>query len=101
MLRNTAPSSVFCYTYVVESIFDSNRYIGYTNNLNRRLAEHRRGDSFATKFRRPFSLVYYEACRSEADAKRREGYLKTTQGRRFLSLRLLEHKRSSALASGR
>lgn len=101
MPRNTTPSSVFCYTYVLESALDGNRYIGYTNNLNRRIAEHRRGSSFATKFRRPFNLVYYEACRSEADAKRREGYLKTTQGNRFLSLRLLEYKRSSALASGR
>ena len=101
MPRNTTSSSVFFYTYVLESQVDGNRYIGYMNSLNRRIEEHRRGASFATKFRRPFKIVYYEACRSDVDAKRREGYLKTTQGNRFLSLRLLEYKRLSALASGR
>lgn len=101
MPRNTTSSSVLFYTYILESQFDGNRYIGYTNNLNRRLEEHRRGLSFATKFRGPFKIIYYEACRSEVDAKRREGYMKTTHGNRFLSLRLLNYKRLSALASGR
>jgi len=101
MPRNTTSSSVFFYTYVLESLFDGNRYIGYTNNLMRRLEEHRKGLSFATKFRLPFKLVYFEGCRNVSDAKRRENYLKTTQGRRFLGLRLMEYKRSSALASGR
>lgn len=100
MPRNTMSSSVFFYVYVLESLFDGDRYIGYTNNLKRRLEEHRRGYSFATKFRRPFKLIYFEGCLSEADAKRREKYLKTTQGRRFMGLRLIEYKRSSALASG-
>ena len=89
------------YTYVFESIADGNRYVGYSNNLNRRLEEHRKGLAFATKFRLPFKLIYFEGCRNVSDAKRREGYLKTTQGSRFLGLRLQEHKRMSALASGR
>ena len=29
-------------------------------------------------------LIYVEACLNEEDAKRRENYLKTTQGGRFL-----------------
>jgi len=41
----------------------------------------------------PFRLIYFEGCLNEEDAKRREGYLKTTQGRRFLGLRLLEYSR--------
>ena len=37
----------------------------------------------------PFKLIYFEGCLNEEDAKRREGYLKTTQGRRFMGLRLI------------
>ncbi|OGE83562.1 MAG: hypothetical protein A3B10_03295 [Candidatus Doudnabacteria bacterium RIFCSPLOWO2_01_FULL_44_21] len=36
---------------------------------------------------------------TEKDAKRREKYLKTTQGRRFLGLRLLEYKRQRAFGT--
>jgi putative endonuclease len=92
MPRNTT-SSTFFYTYVLESLKDLDRYIGYTNNLKRRLEEHKKGLSFATKFRLPFKLIYFEGCLNQEDAKRREDYLKTTQGRRFLGLRLIEYKR--------
>lgn len=92
MPSNTT-SSKFFYVYVLESFKDYKHYIGYTNNLKRRIEEHTKGKSFATKFRLPFILVYYEVCLEEIDAKRREKYLKTTQGRRFLGLRLIEYTR--------
>ncbi len=76
-------------------------YIGYTNNLRRRVEEHKKGVNFSTSFRRPFTLVYFEGCLNQIDAKRRENYLKTTQGRRFIGLRLREYKRQkSAFGSG-
>lgn len=92
MPSNTT-SSVFFYVYVLESLKDGKRYIGFTRDLRRRIEEHNGGKTFSTKFRRPFKLIYYEACLSEDDAKRREGYLKTTQGRRFLGLRLIDYVR--------
>ena len=94
---------MFFYVYVLQSMKDGGRYTGYTNNLRRRIEEHRKGLSFATSFRRPFQLIYFEGCVDEADAKRRENYLKTTQGRRFIGLRLLEYGRRTKkrrLASG-
>ena len=78
----------------MESLKDGDRYIGYTNNLKKRLEEHKKGLSFATKFRLPFRLIYFEGCLNEEDAKRREHYLKTTQGRRFLGLRLTQYQRN-------
>jgi putative endonuclease len=51
-------------------------YIGYTNNLKRRLIEHARGKSKYLKLRRPVRLVYYEAYLSPQDAKEREKSLK-------------------------
>lgn len=99
MPSNTT-SSVFFYIYVLESVKDNKRYTGYTNNLKRRIEEHKKGLNFSTKFRRPFKLIYFEGCTNELDAKRREKYLKTTQGRRFLGLRLIEYKRQTAFVSG-
>ena len=102
MPSNTT-SLVFFYVYILESIKDDKLYIGYTSNLRKRVEEHKKGRSFATKFRLPFILIYFEGCVDEADAKRREYYLKTTQGRRFIGLRLLEYVRrtkSRRLASG-
>ena len=90
MPSNTS-SSVFFYVYVLESIKDGKRYIGYTNNLRKRIEEHNKGKSFSTKPRLPLKLIYFEGCLNEEDAKRREDYLKTTQGRRFLGLRLIKH----------
>lgn len=93
MPSNTTSSVFFHYIYILESLKDFERYVGYTNNLKRRLEEHKKGRSFATKFRRPFRLIYFEGCLNEEDAKRRERYLKTTQGRRFLGLRLIQYER--------
>ncbi len=101
MPSNTT-SSVFFYVYVLESLKDGDRYIGYTSNLRKRLKEDKRGLSFSTKFRLPFRLIYFEGCLNSEDAKRREDYLKTTQGRRFLGLRLLQYQRSkTAFGTGR
>jgi putative endonuclease len=60
------------------------RVLRYSTDLRRRLAEHKRGASFATKSRGPWKLIYYEAYLDERDAKGRERYLKSGAGRRFL-----------------
>jgi putative endonuclease len=99
MPSNTA-SSVFFYINVLESLKDNMLYIGYTNNLKRRMEEHKKGLSFATKYRLPFKLIYSEACTNEQGARRREHYLKTTRGRIFLSLRLKEYRHQKASGSG-
>lgn len=76
------------YTYVLQSIKNDQLYIGYTSDLKYRLVEHNRGSNLSTKRYRPWKIIYYEACLKDSDAKRREGYLKTTQGGRLLKRRL-------------
>ena len=98
MPSNTT-SRVFFYAYVLESKIDGKRYIGYTSNIKRRLEEHKNNKTFSTKYRLPFSLIYFEGCLFSQDAKRREKYFKTHQGRKFLGLRLTEHKRATAFGS--
>jgi len=64
------------YIYLIKSKIDNKLYIGYTNNLRRRFSEHNNKESKSTKFRAPFELIYYEAYKSENDAKDREKKLK-------------------------
>ncbi|MDI6734474.1 MAG: GIY-YIG nuclease family protein [Patescibacteria group bacterium] len=81
----------FYYVYVLESIKDSSRYIGFTNNLKERLEAHNKGLNFLTKPHMPYKLIYFEGCTNTNDAKRREHYFKKTGGRRFLAKRLREY----------
>ncbi len=76
------------YTYVMRSLIDKRLYTGATGNLRRRFQEHNDGENFSTKNRRPFELIYYEACLSEADAYAREKYLKSGIGKRYVKNRL-------------
>ena len=76
------------YTYVLLSKKDKNFYIGHTSDLRKRFKEHADGKTKSTKPRRPFDLVYYEACSNLIDAIRREKFLKTGPGGRYLKKRL-------------
>lgn len=76
------------YTYVLYSKKDKGLYKGYSADLMSRFEAHEKGEVPATKDRRPLDLVYYEACRSEEDAVRREKYFKTYKGYMFLKNRL-------------
>ena len=51
-------------------------YTGSTDNLRRRMLEHNNGKSRSTKRYMPWELIYYEAYRSEIDAREREKRLK-------------------------
>ena len=75
------------YVYVLRSVQDGNLYTGCTQDLKSRFAQHNSGKVLSTKERRPFALIYYEACRDEKDAFRREKYLKTTYGKRYIKVR--------------
>jgi len=79
------------YVYILESIKDKKLYIGFTANLKRRIAEHNTGKVISTNNRRPFELLYYEACRNQDDAIKREKYLKTTYGHRYIENRNHSH----------
>ena len=77
------------YVYIL--LLNNNKlYAGYTNNLKRRIGEHNRGKSAFTKKHLPIKLVHYEAYLFKNDAQRREKYLKTTEGKRFLKQQLKE-----------
>ena len=79
------------YVYVLRSKKDGLFYTGSTGDLKKRLDEHNKGYEPGTKHRIPFELAYYEACQSKYDALRREKYLKTTYGKRYIKSRLRDY----------
>jgi len=62
--------------YIIQSKTTKKIYIGFTNNLKRRLFEHNSNKSFSTKNRGPWVLIFCEIYRSYTDAKQREERLK-------------------------
>ena len=87
------------YVYVLQSETDDGLYIGFTSDLRRRMKEHQAGKSFATSYRRPWRLIYYEAYLEEEDALGREKYLKSGGGRKFLKSQLRQHLQKYSLRS--
>ncbi|MCK4553546.1 GIY-YIG nuclease family protein [Candidatus Parcubacteria bacterium] len=76
------------YVYILQSLKDEQFYVGYTNNLEKRLKEHNSGLVKSTKNRRPLKLIYVEICLNQQDATHREKYLKTSWGKRYIKNRL-------------
>lgn len=79
------------FVYVLYSKKDYGFYTGYSTNLKRRIVQHNKGKSVATRPRRPLKMVYYEACLSWKDARAREKYLKSGMGKRYLNNRLADY----------
>ena len=82
-----SPVRPWFYTYVLKCNMGT-FYTGATNNLETRLGQHETGKIFYTKNRLPVRLVYFEACLVKSDAYRRERYLKTGMGKRYLKNRI-------------
>ena len=87
------------YVYVLRSEKDGGFYIGYSANLRKRFDEHVTGRSFATSYRRPWRLIYYEAYLNQDDALGRERYLNSGGGRRFLKAQLRHYLAEKSVAA--
>ncbi len=78
----------YYYVYVLRSLKDGYFYTGYSCNLANRIEAHNAGKVTSTKLRRPLELVYWEGCSNQQDATRREKYLKTAWGKRYIKIRI-------------
>ncbi|MFH5886383.1 GIY-YIG nuclease family protein [Halalkalibaculum sp. DA3122] len=72
----------------MQSERDQNFYTGYTSDLRKRVQYHKAGKVNSTKDRRPLKLVYFEGCLNQQDATKREKYLKTAWGKRYIKNRM-------------
>ena len=74
------------FVYILYSKKVNRFYIGYTENLQRRITEHKRGNTWTTSRLPESKLIFCEHFVSKSDALRREKYFKTTKGKRSLRL---------------
>ena len=63
-------------------------YVGFTHDIQQRVDEHNNGKVLSTKNRRPMKLIYWEGCPDQTDATKREKYLKTSWGKRYIKNRI-------------
>jgi putative endonuclease len=76
------------YVYFLKSEKNGDVYIGCSDDLRRRFAEHNSGKVRSTGPNRPWKLIGYEAYRAKSDATEREYFLKSGQQRELLRVRL-------------
>jgi putative endonuclease len=72
------------FVYVLQSLADSTFYTGMTESLDRRLEEHNSGKSKFTSGHMPWKLIYFEEVMDFIEGRKREKYLKSAAGRRFI-----------------
>lgn len=78
-----APRPDIFYVYVIKCD-NSSLYIGHTDDLRRRWEDHCSGKVDWTKRHSPIKIVHYEELGSREEAVKRERYLKTGFGRKWL-----------------
>ncbi len=75
------------YFYVLQFLKNKKLYKGFTNDLKRRINEHKTHKGFVSR-NGEFKLIFYEAYLNKKDAKEAERYFKSGQGREVLKEKL-------------
>ena len=79
--------------YVLYSEKFERTYVGFTNDLERRLKEHNSKQNKSTKAYVPWTVIYQEQSKTRIEARKREKYLKSGIGRDFI--KTIKRPRSS------
>ena len=74
------------FVYILKSKNHNKTYVGYTNNLERRLKEHNSGKSIFTSKFVPWKIIYKEEFDQDIEARKKEKYYKSSAGRRKIKL---------------
>jgi len=82
---------IMYYVYILRSKTSNKTYAGITDNLDRRLQQHNYGYHFYTKRYCPWVLLYREKYKNRDEARKREKYLKSAAGRRWLKKTLFKN----------
>ena len=64
------------FVYVLKSKKENTTYIGFSEDVNKRLEEHNTGKTKLTKGKIPYELIYAEECATKTEARKRELRLK-------------------------
>jgi len=72
------------FVYILMSDRDKRTYVGFSDNIERRLTQHNAGQVTATKHRRPLRIFHLEEVQTIKEAKERERWWKSGRGRNEL-----------------
>ena len=75
------------HAYVLHSATCNRYYISSTKNLSTRIKDHNAGKVHSTKAYRPWDVIYTEQYDSYSEARKRELFLKSGAGRKWLKER--------------
>ncbi|MFH0772751.1 MAG: GIY-YIG nuclease family protein [bacterium] len=75
---------MYYYVYILKSRYHNKSYVGYTENVQKRLEEHNQGKNAYTKKYKPWILIHREEYGNKENAITREKYYKTHSGRNRL-----------------
>lgn len=71
------------YVYILHTN-NNQLYTGFTQDIKRRMEDHKSGKVESTKHKLPVKLIHYEAYLKKSDAMRREKFLKKSEGKKYL-----------------
>ena len=80
------------YVYILQSKSTGRFYVGSTSDLERRLAEHHRAHSLATRGRGPWVLVYQEEFPTLREARQRERQIKSWKSAKLIAQLVAQNK---------
>ena len=72
------------HVYVLRSEKTGRRYVGSSQDIEKRTRQHNSGQSLATRHGVPWKLIHCEEFTNRAEAVRQERFYKTGKGRDFL-----------------
>ncbi|MCU0457275.1 MAG: GIY-YIG nuclease family protein [Bacteroidales bacterium] len=70
--------------YILYSESSDRYYVGYTNDLERRISEHNRKKGKFTDAGIPWHLVFSESFNTKREAMKREKYIKSRKSKDFI-----------------
>ena len=72
------------YVYVLKSEDHYRFYVGFTQDVEKRLKEHNKGKTKSTKGWKPWELFFVEELPTRLEAREREKYLKSGYGKQWI-----------------
>ena len=72
------------HVYVLRSEKTGRRYVGSSQDIEKRMRQHNSGQSLATRHGVPWKLIHCEKFTNRAEAVRQERFYKTGKGRDLL-----------------
>lgn len=88
--RRASSKSHMIHVYLIRSLKTKYNYAGITNDLEKRLLQHNLGYNKSTKPFAPFETILVENYEDYKEARKREKFLKSGQGREWIRKSLLK-----------